>query len=258
MLFHVLARKAYARNLQYRGSHALNTFASAIFGFIYVSIWVGIGENQNLGEYGISGMISYIAFNQTILSLTVFVTNGLGLEASVRSGQISIDMMRPVHLFYMTMSREWGQIGYHLVYKAFPIYLAYTVLLSMQLPDRFVTWLLTAAAVAFAAYISICIQYLIGVCALWTTESRWFSWVNYALSTLLSGFLIPIEWLPGWLQAISRYSFYPYLQYYPARIYLEYDNGIVLLGSILWCAGLTAICLSATAIVRRKLEVQGG
>lgn len=258
MLFAVLMRKAYARNLQYRGSHALNTVASSMFGFIYVSIWIGVGESSSLGEYGVQGMVNYVAFNQTCLWITVFLTNSLGLEASVRSGQVSIDMMRPVHLFYMLMCREWGQIVYQFFYKSLPIFVLYVFVLSLRLPEQALTWLLTAAALLLAAYISICVQYLIGVCALWTTESRWLVWVNFAVSTLLSGFLIPIEWLPSWLQTISRYSFYPYLQYHPTRIYLEYEDGSALLGSVMWCVLMTLLCLAFTRLVRRKLEVQGG
>lgn len=258
MLFFVLARKAYRRNLQYRGSHMVNNVASAIFGFIYVSIWIGVGENSSLGEYGVQGMVAYIAFNQATLWIVLFLTNGLGIEQSVRTGQISLDLMRPVHLFYHLMSREWGQIAYQFLFKTIPIYLLYFFVLSIQLPSQPTTYIWTAIALAFAAYISICINYLIGIAALWTTESRWFYWVNYGLSSLLSGFLIPIEWLPSWLHTISIYSPYPYLQYHTTRIYLEYDSYFSLLGSVLWCAVLTFCCLFATQIVRSRVEVQGG
>ncbi|MBW7461108.1 hypothetical protein K0U00_44350, partial [Paenibacillus sepulcri] len=67
MLFLVLARKTYLRNLQYRGAHMVHNIASALFGFIYISIWTGIGVSQSLGAYGMSGMISYVAFNQVSL-----------------------------------------------------------------------------------------------------------------------------------------------------------------------------------------------
>ncbi|GIP38062.1 ABC transporter permease [Paenibacillus sp. J31TS4] len=258
MLFAVLARKAYARNLQYRGSHLLNTIASSLFGFVYVSIWIGVGDNRTLGEYGVDGMVSYVAFNQACLWLTVFLTNGLGLETAVRSGQVSLDLMRPVHLFYVLMSREWGQLLYQLLYKVVPIYLLYVLALGIRMPERPVTWLWTILALALASYLSICIQYLIGVCALWTTESRWLVWVNIALSQLLSGFLIPLEWLPGWLQTVSRATFYPFLQYMPTRIYLEMEGPNVLAGTIGWCLVMTVLCLGITRLVRRKVEVQGG
>ncbi|BFH11401.1 hypothetical protein WJ0W_005339 [Paenibacillus melissococcoides] len=116
----------------------------------------------------------------------------------------------------------------------------------------------TAVALTLAAYISICLNYLIGALALWTTESRWLYWVNYAFSMLLSGFLIPIEWLPSWLAAISEASFYPFLHYVPTRIYLGMEAPAALTGSVIWCALFTALYLAVTGIMRRKVEVQGG
>ncbi|MGZ9585459.1 ABC transporter permease [Paenibacillus marinisediminis] len=258
MLFTVLARKAYARNLQYRGAHMVHNIASFMFGFIYVSIWAGVGADNSLGEYGVHGMTSYIAFNQCVIWLTLFQSNGLGIAGSVRTGQIAFDMMRPVHLFYERMSREWGQQFYQLIYKFLPIYTLYFFIFSLQLPNDFTVYVWTAIAILMGAYISICIQFLIGIAALWTTESRWLYWVNYALTMLLSGFFIPLEWTPDWLRAIGLALPYPYLLYYPNRIYMQMESASVLSGAVAWAVCLTGVCLLGTAMMRHRLEVQGG
>ncbi|MGG1551546.1 MULTISPECIES: ABC transporter permease [Paenibacillus] len=258
MLFAVLARKAYARNLQYRGSHLLHNLVSMVFGYIYASIWSGLGSDASLGEYGAQGMIAYIACNQAILWVTQFGTNGLGLEQAVRTGQIAVDLMRPVHLFYQAMNREWGQLAYQFLWKSVPIYILYIFIFHLQLPKQLSMYAWAAIALLCAAYISICMNYLIGAMALWTTESRWLYWVNYAFSMLLSGFFIPVEWLPAWLRAISQYSPYPYLLYHPTRIYLGMEHGTAILGSLLWAAVFTLACVGMTQLVRHKLEVQGG
>ncbi|UJF34170.1 ABC transporter permease [Paenibacillus hexagrammi] len=258
MLFAVLARKAYARNLQYRGSHLLHNAVSVAFGFIYICIWTGFGKDAPLGSYGEHGMVSYIAFNQSILWVTLFLTNGLGLEQSVRTGRIALDLMRPVHLFYQAMSREWGQVAYQFIYKLIPIYLLYFFVFSLHLPQQASVYGWTVLSLVIAAYISICTNYLIGVAALWTTESRWLYWVNYALSMLLSGFFIPLEWLPGWLRTISSCSPYPYLIYVPTRIYMQLEQGWAVMGGLVWGVVMTSLCLVVTAWVRKKLEVQGG
>lgn len=259
MLFPVLIKKAYDRNLQYRASHVINTVASAAFGLIYVSIWKGIGQPAGGGGYTLDNVIHYVAFNQVCLWITLFITNGLGIERSVRTGLISLDLMRPVHLFYHLMCREWGQIIYQLLYKSLPIYILYVLTLHLPIPRSAATWLWTITALIIAAYINICINYLIGVTALWTTESSWLFWVHNALSMVLSGFLIPIDWLPHSIQYISRLSFYPYIQYFPSKIYLGLTEASDMLsGALFWCVLLTLMCLAATSIVRRKMEVQGG
>ncbi|KZS47305.1 hypothetical protein AWU65_15910 [Paenibacillus glucanolyticus] len=258
MLYFTLASKAYARNLQYRGAHMVHNVASAMFGFMYACIWIGLGADYALGDYGTQGMVGYIAFTQAALWVSSFVTNGLGIPQAVRTGHISLDLMRPVHLFSHLMAKEWGQIAYQFVYKSIPIYLVYYFAFSLQLPGKASTFLYVAIALAGATYLSICINYLIGASALWTTESSWLYWGNHAMINLLAGFFIPIEWLPGWLQTIAWWSPYPYLLYVPTRIYLGFDDVSYLWGTLMWCVLLTLAGLLATGFLRRKVEVQGG
>ncbi|QJC50931.1 ABC transporter permease [Paenibacillus albicereus] len=258
MVFFALARASFSRNLQYRASHLLHNGASALFGFIYLSIWIGIGDGRDLGEYGLQGLVSYVALNQCLLWATAFTTFGLGMPQLVRTGAIATELARPVHLFYSMMSREWGTIAYQLLYKSLPIYLLYVLLVPLRLPAGPAEAAAFLAALLCAAYLALCIQYLIGAVSLWTTEAQWLYWVHHALLLLLSGFLIPVEWLPGWLAWLSRWSFYPSLQYIPTRIYLGMDSMSAVLPSLAWCVILTALCLAATGAMRRRTEVQGG
>ncbi|RCX20332.1 ABC-2 type transport system permease protein [Fontibacillus phaseoli] len=258
MLYFTLASKAYARNLQYRGAHMVHNLASAMFGFMYACIWIGLGRDHPLGDYGTQGMVGYIAFTQAVLWVTSFISNGLGIPQSVRTGQISLDLMRPVHLFSHMMAREWGQIAYQFLYKSIPIYLLYFFLFSLRLPDHGITYLFTFLGLSGAAYLSICMNYLIGVSALWTTESSWLYWGNHAMINLLAGFFIPLEWLPRWLENLAWMSPYPYLLYVPTTVYLGHGSGRGLWGTLFWGVLMTVLCLLATRIVRRKVEVQGG
>ncbi len=258
MIFYTLASKAYARNLQYRGSHMIHNIASAMFGYMYACIWIGIGESHSLGDYGTAGMVNYIAFSQATLWISGFVTMGLGIPQAVRTGQIALDLMRPVHLFTHMVSREYGQIGYQFVYKSIPIYALYFFVFSLQAPSDPARIALIFLALLSSSYLSLCINYLIGAAALWTTESNWLYWGNHALIMLLAGFFIPLEWLPEWLQRISWMSPYPFLMYVPTRIYLGFEDGWPLIGTLIWSVLLTVICLLVTALLRRKVEVQGG
>ncbi|MEK0315443.1 ABC transporter permease [Cohnella sp. 56] len=253
----VLARSGYESRLQYTASHAARTVASIIFGMIYISIWQGIGEQHALQGYGREGMIAYMAFNQVILWLTV-TTHGLGLEDRVRTGQIALDLVRPLHLFVFAAGKEAGSIAYNALFTAVPLYVLYTLLFGLPVPADPLIWLWTLPALLMAAYTAVCISYCIGVTALWTVESRWFSLLNYSLSFVLSGFLMPVAWMPGWLQTVSRLSPYPVFNDIPTRLYLGHAAPAALLAPALWCVLLSLACLAATSAVRRKVEVQGG
>ncbi|WP_309121984.1 ABC-2 family transporter protein [Paenibacillus sp.] len=260
MLFATLFRKSYRVNLQYRAAHAVRSVTSLIFGYVYISIWIGLGADHSLGEYGTEGMIAYIAANQSILVLTLFITYGLGIETLVRSGNISTELIRPVHLFPQLAAREWGKIGYNFIYRALPIYAFFAVVFSIPLPERLITYASAAASLLMASYISICINYLIGAVSLWTGEARFLYWLHYAVAMVISGFFIPIEWLPGPLQAVAAWTPYPYIQYAPVTIWLETNDApaAALATAFGWCAAFTALCYGVTAWMRRKVEVQGG
>lgn len=253
----VLARSAYESRLQYTASHAVRTVASVIFGMIYISIWQGIGEQDALEGYGRTGMVAYMAFNQVIL-WTTFTSHGLGLEDRVRTGQIALDLVRPLNLFVFAAGREAGSIAYNALFTALPLYALYTLIFGLPVPSDPFVWLRTIAALAMAAYTAICISYCIGVTALWTVESRWFSLLNYSLNFVLSGFLMPIAWMPHWLQTVARVSPYPVFNDIPTRTYLGHAVPEALLAPLVWCALLSLACIAATSAVRRKVEVQGG
>ncbi len=131
------------------------------------------------------------------------------------------------------MSREWGQIAYQFVFKSIPIYALYYFLFSLQLSTQLPVVGFTFLGLACSAYLAICMNYLIGAAALWTTESHWLYWGHHALIMLLAGFFIPLEWLPDWLQTLSWLSPYPYLLYVPTRIYLGFEGSSALIGSVL-------------------------
>jgi ABC-2 type transport system permease protein len=257
MLAWVLARGMFESRLQYSASHAVRTAASVIFGLIYASIWKGIGEQHALGAYGKAGMTAYIAFNQVILWIS-FTRRGLGLEERVRTGQIALDLARPIGLFAFAAWQEAGSILYNALFTAVPLYLVYVGFLGLPVQRDPLVWLWTVAALAAAAFASVCIAYLIGVAALWTVESRWLDLFNYTLNFLLSGFLIPIEWMPGPLRTVAEWSPYPLFQSIPAQLYLGKAGPERLLQSLFWCVLFALLAAAATRIVKRKVEVQGG
>jgi ABC-2 type transport system permease protein len=253
----VLAKSMFESRLQYNTSHAIRTVASIVFGLIYVSIWQGIGKEHVLAGYGAAGMIGYISFNQVILWLST-TTHGLGIEERVRTGQIALDLVRPVHLFWFSTAREAGSMIYNAMFTSLPLYVLYVTFLGLPVPQDPLVWLRTALALIMASYSGACIGYCIGVTSLWTIESRWFTLFNYSFSFVLSGFLLPIEWMPTWLRYVAEASPYPIFHSVPTRLYLGKAGAASLLIPFAWCIAFTLGSLAMTRIVRRKVEVQGG
>ncbi|MBM2850859.1 MAG: transporter permease [Anaerolineales bacterium] len=80
--------------------------------------------------------------------------------------------------------------------------------------------------------------------------------------TFLSGFLMPVAFLPDWMQALMRYTFFPAMINTVVEVYLGLLDGPALLNALaaqlLWAVILYALARLVLAAGVRKLVIQGG
>lgn len=270
-----LAQKAYKRNTRYRSAHMINNVASAIFGFIYISIWQAAsgnpGDISSLNDavssisstvpadvYTPQTMVHYVAFSQVIVWITVFLPSGLGIPQVVRTGAVSLEMLRPVDYHLHIIARETGTLWYNALFRCIPLALVFALTVGLYVPADPTTWPRLAAALVLAAYVAVCLHYLSGIVAFWTVNASWARQILITLHFGLSGFLVPIDLLPGPLPIVARLLPFASLQYVPARVYLELSGIEALIPSVIWAVTLTILCRFVTTKARHKLEVQGG
>lgn len=260
MTYLFLGRTGYLRNTAYRWSHMLNNFASAIFGFIYISLWQAVApESPASGDpYSRKVMVAMMILAQVFAWFTTFLPAGLGIHTSVRNGSIALEMARPVPYFPMILARETGNIAYHAVYRVLPLAVLFWLTMGFPTPHSAGGLLLTVPSLLLGAYVGLTITYMIGLSALWTTEIRWAHWTYHSMIGLLSGGWIPADILPGWLGKVSPYLPFAAQQYYPLRIYLGLAGWEGLLVQGAWAIALTLLCLSLTRRALHRVVVQGG
>ncbi|SEN47292.1 ABC transporter permease [Lihuaxuella thermophila] len=262
MIYWVLIKKSYLLQLQYRIAHLINNLGSLIFGFIYIAIWTGVlTGKEHATPYDIPDMVHYMAFSQCLLWVVAFLTPGLNVQNSVRTGAISIEMARPAAYFSVVISQEIGRIAYNFLYRSFPIGLVFAVTVGFYFPDRWETYLWTLLSILLAVWIGLNFQYLIGISACWTTEVTWAHLTYMTLLFGLGGQLVPVDLLPRILGQITPYLPFACMIYYPVVIYLEKSPSVpvAMIGiQLAWAAVLTGIGGWLTRLARRRLEIQGG
>ena len=254
-----LLRAGFARNLQYRLAHMFNNFGSAVFGFIYMALWQAASRGRALGPYAAHALITYIAVNQCLLWVTTFTTRGLGIGTWVRTGQIALEMHRPLPFFSRVMAEEAGHIAYNFCYRSLPLALLFAWLGDLSVQSLSIHGGIEfAAAVLIAAYTGLCLNYLVGLSAFWLTEIRFAHTLMLAVSTVASGTMVPLALMPGWAARIATQLPFASLSNVPDNIFLGVATPDIWLVPCVWVAVLTAAAIAMTAAARRKLEIQGG
>nr|WP_283809055.1 ABC-2 family transporter protein [Tumebacillus amylolyticus] len=225
---------------------------------MYIAIWQGtLGSNRHVIGFGSEEMGWYMAFVQGVFFLTMGLPRGFRIDEAVRTGEISLQLMRPVSFFGYYVAQCFGVQVYNIIFRSIPIYIILSLFVGFptfavtQLP-----WLLLSLLLCM--YLAFLMTYFVGITAFWTNSVRWSFIVQYTLIMTFSGFLVPLPILPGWLATISLYSPYAGMHYFPAMFILGRPSveGIAL--PLFWCVLLTFVALALTRVARRKLEVQGG
>lgn len=265
LVYVVVAMKSYARNLQYRWAHMANNVGSYAFGLLFIALWSALYSQQGAAASGMiqlgytaSVMHGYIAIAQCTLWISYFLTQGLALGRLVRTGEISMELFRPVNFFLYTISKEIGQLTYSLLYRTLPMALMFALTVGFPRPASLGAALGYGLAVVVGAYVALCMNFLVGISGFWTRDISWANRFFLALSAAFGGIMLPVELLPGSIGAVAPYLPFAAQCYYPVEIYLGLRGFGSLLVGLAWAAILTVACVIAVARGRRRLEVQGG
>lgn len=253
----LLVHKTYRRNFQYRVAHLVDTMGSALFGYINIYIWLATaGPLGSVGPYRVDQLVCWAAFGQVMYNFVSW-PHGLNIQLAVRTGDISLELLRPIDFFAYVICRQSGEHLYKLIYRSLPLYLLYALTVGYHIPKA-PSLLLLLPSLALALYVALCLGYLEGLVSFWTTDIRWITYLNMALFTAGSGGQLPVDLLPGILGRILPFSPWAALAHYPNLIYLGLQGWEALLLPATWACLLTVICRGLTLLARRHLEVQGG
>jgi len=204
------------------------------------------------------GMAHYIALAQCLMWLTTFLPYGLGVPAAVRTGQVVADLLRPAAFWPLQMAREAGAAAYSLLYRSLPMAAVFALAVGFPLPPSAGAAAAGTAAVALGVWNALCLNYLVGVSAFWTTEARAAHWLLQSLILSCGGGTIPLRAFPAALAAVLRWLPFASLLSTPVLAWTGSSVRPDLLVSAGWAAALGCLCTCLTAAARRRLEVQGG
>lgn len=256
--YSVLFNKSFMIHFQYRLSHMLNNAGSLIFGFIYIAIWQGtLGSQREVIGFSGQEMGYYIAFTQGLLWITTFLPRGLGIQEGMRTGAVSIELMRPMNFFSFHLFQALGNQSYNLLFRSVPIFIVFIFLVGARMPSIHIIPLLLLS-ILLSAYIGFLFHYFVGLAAFWSTDNRWAFMINFTFVMTLSGNFVPLPLLPEPLATISQYLPFAALHYYPTLTYLGRMTVLNWFIPIIWAIALTILALLLTKVSRRKMEIQGG
>lgn len=253
----------FRRWAAYRGAMAAGAFTNSVFGLIRAYITVGAisAAGGTLAGYDAKAGITYAFLAQALIApVNIFTWNELALR--VRTGDVAVDLARPVDPQLAYLASDLGRAAYSLIPRGLPPMLVGGLVFGLAMPDTALPYLLGSISLLLAVMVSFACRWLANLAAFWLLDLRGVMMIYVLASGLLSGHLLPVHWFPGWLAAIANATPFPSIIQTPIDIVTGREAGVGALALIGVQLGWLVVGLLAGRLVfaagTRKLVVQGG
>ncbi|MER7752998.1 ABC-2 family transporter protein [Kitasatospora sp. NPDC097643] len=265
MLYAAVARGAFRRYSTYRAATLAGAVTNSVFGIILASSFLALWQARpRLGGYDQSQAVTYIWVSQALL-VTVAVWGGGfqdELQDRFRSGDIAVDLYRPVDFQGWWLATDLGRAGFQLLVRGTVPLLVGALVFRVRLPEHPLTWAVFLLTVLLAVVVSFGLRFLASITGFWLHDADGVRSVMLVVSMFFSGMLLPIALFPGPLRELAQVLPWAALVKTPTDVFLERATGTGLLHALgfqlAWAVALLAAGRGAQLLATRRVVVQGG
>ncbi|GGZ22433.1 ABC transporter permease [Streptomyces poonensis] len=261
-LYAAVAAGGFRRYATYRAATAAGVFTNTVFGLIlaytYIALW---DEKPHLGGYDQAQALTYVWVAQALLAVMSILGGGFENELveRIRTGDVAVDLYRPVDLQLWWLAGELGRAAFQLLGRGVVPLVFGALFFELALPGEALVWLVFLGAVLLGLVVGFAIRYLVALWAFWLMDGMGAAQLAGLCGIFFSGMLLPLNVFPGALGEIARLLPWSALLQKPADVLLgEADP----LGTFAFQGAWAMVLLAAGRLLQtaatRKVVIQGG
>ncbi|GAA0934742.1 MULTISPECIES: ABC transporter permease [Streptomyces violaceusniger group] len=264
-LYAAVAVSGFKRYATYRVATVAGVFTNTVFGFIlaytYTALW---DERPHLGGYDLAQALTFVWLGQALLAAVALMGGGFQeeLQDRIRSGDIAVDLYRPVDLQMWWLATELGRALFQLLGRGVVPMAVGALVFELRLPASPLTWLWFLLSVVLAVCVGFAVRYLVSLASFWLLDGTGLSMLSGLLCLFFSGMILPLNVFPGQLGETARALPWAAMLQVPADVFLEERRGMGLLAAFAfqvgWAVALLAAGRAVQSAATRKVVVQGG
>ncbi len=247
-------------------TYRIGTLTGIVANFFWVAIlyylWrAAFAQQPQLGVFNWDEMRTYILLAYGINALIGFPVAGRMMGA-IRTGEIVIDVIRPLNYLQTQLALAIGQAAVEGLCSLVLVALLGVLVLGIVPPASPLAAVGFVLSMALGFVTKFLFVFTISLVCFWTINAVGVNWAQLAIVNVLSGALVPIQFLPGILQDVAAWSPLRGIVATPVGIYLGQYAGWAMLGMLAlqsgWLAVLWLVADRAWVRAFRAVEIQGG
>ncbi|MBO0651584.1 ABC-2 family transporter protein [Streptomyces triculaminicus] len=264
-LYAAVAAGGFRRYATYRTATAAGVFTNTVFGFIVASTYIALwNERPHLGGYDRAQALTFVWVSQALLASASLLGGGFQeeLQDRIRSGDIAVDLYRPVDLQAWWLASDLGRAAFQLLGRGVVPLAVGALAFELALPADPVTWLSFLLSVLLGLVVGFALRYLVALCSFWLLDGAGAGMLSALLCMFFSGTLLPLNVFPGAFGEVARTLPWAAMLQVPVDVLLERHRGTGLAAALAFQAVWAAVLLAAGRLLQsaatRKVVVQGG
>lgn len=254
-----VARATFRRYSTYRMAtfaYALETsVASMIQAFVLIAAVRTIGDSADLTR----DEAATFAFLSGITQLALWVTVPLDIDGRIRTGDVIVDLQRPVDFQAWWCASEAGRAVHALLTRGLLPYVFGVVVLDIAVPESVGTFALYLLSLALGFTVAYAWRFIVSLSGFWMLDTRGAASLAGVIVTFASGALLPLSLLPDGLADVMRVLPFASIVQTPFEVFTgERAVAPALAGQLVWAIVLLAV---GRLVLRRavaKVVIQGG
>lgn len=174
----------------------------------------------------------------------------------IGSGAVATELLRPASVVGTRIAIEVGRMLPKLAVCA-ALGIALVGVVHGAPPDP-LALVLAGPSLVLALVLDIVAQHAFAAAAFWIDDAKSTWFLYQKLVFILGGMLLPLEVLPGPLEAVARWTPLASMAYAPARLAAGHLEPHLLLVQLAWLAVLVPAAVRSFEAGERRLQVVGG
>lgn len=255
------AKKSFLKRSAYRFNHLMSIVNTCLQIFIF---W-GIYKALYGGKTQVDGITMSMVTTNFILSMglsAVFYVDDYFLPQKIWDGSIANELLRPVSFKGRMIAENLGNAGFNLIFQFVPALLICVWVLGMELPASPLMFGLFLVSAVLGYGVLWTISFAVQMTSFWLVNIWSLTTIKKVFINVLSGAMIPLWFMPEWMNGVLKFTPFSSIYFTPVQIYLGqlsmreilfqcmvqvvWIAVIYMVGNLLWMKG------------QRKLVVQGG
>jgi ABC-2 type transport system permease protein len=255
----VITRVSLSNAIAYRAAVFSRFAFYTLFIYVFMNLWRTIYRQGDVHGYSLTQIVWYLIATEFI----VFVCgSGIFREMNeeVKSGAIAYYIGRPTHYVLYQLANSLGQMLLNFfLFGVLAVTLGFLFagpLYTFRVEGIFIMLL----SLSLGILLNFFFMMLIGLSAFVMEDNNALYWV-YQKFTFMLGMILPVEFLPAWLQPIAKSLPFSYVHWAPAKLVVDYSPALameLLPRQLMWTAAVTAATFLVYQLCVRRLQVNGG